>query len=189
MKRCRLDSVRFRACTRCLITIYMKINVHHPIFYSYRRMSEHIAARGKINLATFKGLPSSPQGKTITEEFLSAAEDVIEMMSNFGAWMRPVTNDMKNNVNQIQNYYSQDMENRKYIEEMVYTDLERKILLQLLWLCRSLEFCIKFLIFVASEKDIVCEKSNDVRPCIKRAYNEVLKPYHGFFLQKTFSVS
>lgn len=166
----------------------MKSNLRHPTFY-YSRMTERISSEGKINLATFKGLPTSPHDKTITEEFLDAAEEVIEIMSNFGAWMRPVTNDMKNNVNKIQNFYVQDKENRKYVEELVYTDLERTILLQILWLCRSLEFALKFLTYVASEKDIVCEKSNDVRPCIKRAYTEVLKPYHGFFLQKTFGVS
>lgn len=147
------------------------------------------ALKGKIDLATFKGLPTSPNDKTLTEEFLLAAEDVIEMMNTFGVWMKPMTDDMRNNSTQIKSFYEQDVENRKYLEEMVFTDTNRSILLQLLWLCRSLELCIKFLMNVASEKDIRCGKSNDVQKCIRRAYDEVLKPYHGFFLQRTFIVS
>lgn len=166
----------------------MRIKVQR-LTSNYHRMTEKLAVKGKIDLTTFRGLPTSPMDKTITEEFLIAAEDVIEMMRVFGIWTKPITDDMKNNVNQVKNFFVQDKEERKYLEEMLLTEVAHIIRVHLLWLCRALEFCIRFLLYVAEENDIRSEQSNDIRPCIKRAYSDVLKPYHGFLLQRTFIVS
>lgn len=147
---------------------------------------------GALNLATFKGLPKSPKNKMLTEEFLDAARyaiDTIEILFEIKVFTT-VTNEMKNNADKIQTFCAQDMENRKYVESLVLCNqLDQEVKVHLLWLSRALEFCIKFLIYVADDKDIVNETSQNLSPHIIRAYSEVLEPFHKSSVREIFRVS
>lgn len=148
-----------------------------------------MTSKARVNISTFKGLPISPKDKTITEEFIIASNDVISMMQEFGSFLKPVVVDMKKNLSRLETFYKEDKERRKFLEDLLLSDSEKVIHLSLIWLLRSLDLVLRFMMYVSRDNDIVNEKSNNLRPFIVQAYNEVLKPYHGYILQQTFSVS
>lgn len=95
---------------------------------------------------------------------------------------------MRGNVEALHAHYHKDKESRKYIEDMILSDAQRETHLWLLWLKRALELIERFFWHVLNDDDVIRGKSDDLRPMISQAYNEVLKPFHGFLLQNTFKV-
>lgn len=95
---------------------------------------------------------------------------------------------MRGNTSRLLTYYHKDEKNRKFIEDLILNDKDRITHSWLLWLKRALEMMERFFWFLLSDADITAEKSDSIRPMISKAYDEVLRPYHGFFLQNASKV-
>lgn len=148
-------------------------------------------AHPRLSLANLNGFPDEfhPNGKISTISFIESSNEVIGIIESFGRLFTPVTMDMKGNVDRLLAHYQEDEENRKFIEDMILGDKHQITHSWLLWLKRALEMIERFFWFLLNNDDVITEKSDNIQPLISQAYNEVLKPYHGFFLQNGFKVS
>ncbi|CRL07464.1 CLUMA_CG020432, isoform A [Clunio marinus] len=144
----------------------------------------------RLSLVKLKGFPSEfhPSGKIATVAFIESSNEVIELLEKFGKLFSPVVMDMRGNVESLLEYYKKDITNREFLEDMILTDAEKLSHPWLLWLKRALELIERFFWYVINNDDIIKEKSDSLKPMINQAYNEVLKPYHGWFLQNTFKL-
>lgn len=142
----------------------------------------------RLALSKLRGFPADSSGKIETIAFIEASNEVIGIIESFGKLFSPVVNDMKGNVNNLLDHYQKDAESRKYIFDMILSDEQMATHPWLLWLGRALELIERFFWHVLSSDVIIKEQSDDLRPMISKAYDEVLKPYHGFLLQNTFKV-
>lgn len=145
----------------------------------------------KLTLLELNGFAQEfePNGKISTVSFVNSSYEVISIIESLGHLFYPVVLDMKGNVDHLQSHYKEDEERRKYIEDMVLNDEQRKTHSRLLWLNRALEMIDIFFYLLLNDEEVLMEKSENIRPLINQAYNEALKPYHGFFLQNAFKVS
>lgn len=145
----------------------------------------------RLSLSNINGFPDEFQanGKISTILFIEASLEVIGIIESFGKLFTPVVMDMKGNVNRLHAHYQEDQEHRKFIEDMVLSDNDKITHSWLLWLKRALEMIERFFWYLLNDDDVIKEKSDNIQPLISRAYSEVLKPYHGFFLQNGFKVS
>lgn len=145
-------------------------------------------AAPRLTLSKLKGFPAEINGKIETVAFIEAANEIIGIIESFGKLFTPVVMDMRGNVDNLLAHYQKDAENRKYIFDMILNDQPKSTHPWLLWLGRALELIERFFWYIINSDAIIKEKSDDLRPMITQAYNEVLKPFHGFFLQNTFKV-
>lgn len=148
-------------------------------------------AAPRLSFAKINGFPEnfSGDGKIETVKFIEASTEVVGIIESFGTLFSPVVNDMKGNVDQLKAHYEKDTMNRKFIEDMILFDVEGVTHPWLLWLKRALELIERFFFYVLQSEDVVKGKTDNLRPMINRAYDETLKPFHGFLLQNTFKVS
>lgn len=146
-------------------------------------------AAPRLSFAKINGFPEnfSDDGKIETVKFIEASTEVVGIIESFGTLFTPIVADMKGNVDQLTTHYVKDTASRKFIEDMILSDEQPRI--WLLWLKRALELIERFFFYVLQSEDVVKGKSDNLRPMISQAYDEVLKPYHGFLLQNTFKVS
>lgn len=149
----------------------------------------------RLNLAKLDGFPEiEDDGKIKTEAFIKASNEIIELIENFGRLFYPVVADMRGNADRLMAHYEKDKNKRKYIDEMILDDASSDeanklaTISWLLWLKRALEFIERFFGYVLDDEELISEKSDDLVPAINKSYKEVLKPYHGYLLQKTFGV-
>ncbi|KAG5672107.1 hypothetical protein PVAND_002262 [Polypedilum vanderplanki] len=142
---------------------------------------------------SFKGLKGFPEeidssGKTLTLPFLEASNEVIEIIESFGKLFKPIVMDMRGNTRQLLELYNKDTKNWMYLEDMVLFAPELGCRSWMLWLKRALELIERFFTYILNDEEILAQKSDSLQPHLLKSYDEVLKPYHGFFIQKTFSM-
>jgi Glycolipid transfer protein (GLTP) len=147
-------------------------------------------AAPRLSFAKIHGFPDEfSEGKIETAKFIDASTEVVGILESFGTLFTPVVSDMKGNVDQLKAHYEKDVATRKFIEDMILTDELKITHPWLLWLKRALELIERFFFHVLESEEVVKGKSDNLTPMIRKAYDEVLKPYHGFLLQNTFKVS
>lgn len=144
----------------------------------------------RLRLALLSGFPSElhESGKILTSSFIDASREVVSIIESFGKLFSPVVSDMKGNVDRLDAHYQKDVISRKFIEDMVLSEDGEITHSWLLWLKRALEMIERFFWYMLESEDILREKSDNVNPQIRQAYDEVLKPFHGFFLQNAFKL-
>lgn len=145
----------------------------------------------KLIVSQLTGFPENfhPSGKISTVSFIEASNEVIAIIESFGRLFSPIASDMRGNASRLLAYYEEDEKSREFIEDMVLADESRITHSWLLWLKRALEMMERFFWLLLNNEEIIKEKSDNIKPCITRAYEDVLKPYHGFFLQNASRVS
>lgn len=145
----------------------------------------------RLSFAKINGFPEnfSDDGKIETAKFIDASTEVVGIIESFGSLFSPISCDMKGNVDQLKAHYEKDVENRKFLEVMILSDASGATHSWLLWLKRALHLIERFFYYVLQCDDVVKGKNDNLRPMIIRAYDETLKPFHGFLLQNTFKVS
>lgn len=145
----------------------------------------------KLTVSQLNGFPENfhPSGKIATVAFIEASNEVIAIIESFGRLFSPIVSDMRGNASRLLAHYKEDEKSREFIEDMVLADESRCTHSWLLWLKRALEMMERFFWLLLNNEEIVKEKTDNIRPCITRAYDDVLKPYHGFFLQNASKVS
>lgn len=145
----------------------------------------------RLNLSTISGFPGNLEsnGKISSISYFEASSEVIGIIENFGKLFRPVVQDMRGNLDRLLAYYHEDKKHRKYLEDMVLNDHFKVTHSWLLWLNRALSMIEKFFYLLLNDEDTLKENSDNITHLINKAYDEVLKPYHGFLLQNAFKVS
>jgi hypothetical protein len=144
----------------------------------------------RLNFAQIHGFPDEfNEGKIETESFIDASAEVIGILESFGTLFTPVVSDMRGNVQQLKSHYEKDKDERKFVEDMILSDKSMATHPWLLWLKRALELIERFFFYVLQSEEVVKGKEDNLSPMIRKAYDEVLRPYHGFLLQNTFKVS
>lgn len=145
----------------------------------------------RLSLSKLNGFPNElhASGKILTTSFIEASYEVIAIIESFGKLFHPVVTDMRGNVDRLHEHYKRDEESRQFIEDMILSDEHQVTHQWLLWLKRALEMMDRFFWLILNSEEVVSEKTDNVKPFISQAYNEVLKPYHGFLLQNGFKVS
>lgn len=130
----------------------------------------------RLQLAELKGFPElDASGKTVTMEFINAANEVIGIIENFGKLFMPIVHDMRGNTNQLLTLYQKDTDKRMYLEDMILTDQQGISNIWLLWLKRALQMVERFFWHILNDNDLVAQKSDSLKPMIVKAYAEVLK--------------
>lgn len=144
----------------------------------------------RLVLSNLNGFPQEfhETGKILTIAFIEASNEVITIIEMFGTLFSPVVKDMRGNVNQLLAHYQKDESSRQFIEDMVLSDENRVTHTWLLWLKRALELVERFFWHILSDTEVITEKKDNLNSHLGKAYDEVLKPYHGFFLRNTFRV-
>jgi len=147
-------------------------------------------AHPRLTLVSLNGFPEElhPSGKILTISFIEASSEVIGIIGSFGKLFTPVVMDMQGNVDRLKAHYQQDEKTRMFIEDMILSDKDQATHSWLLWLKRALEMIERFFWFVLNDDNVITQKTDNMQPLINQAYNEVLKPYHGFFLQNGFKL-
>lgn len=137
-----------------------------------------------------KGFPQEfhISGKILTVEFLEASNEVIAALEKCGVLFIPLVLDMRRNANQLLAHYQKDETSRQFIEDMILSDEHRTTHTWLLWLKRALELIERFFWHVLNDTDVMTEINDDLRSHIGKAYDEVLKPFHGFLTRRSFEV-
>jgi hypothetical protein len=152
--------------------------------------AQTVMATPRLNFAQIHGFPEEfSEGKIETAKFIDASTEVIGILESFGTLFTPVVSDMRGNVNQLRGHYEKDVEQRKFVEDMILADKTMATHPWLLWLKRALELIERFFFYVLQSEEVVKGKEENLSPMIRKAYDEVLRPYHGFLLQNTFKVS
>lgn len=145
----------------------------------------------RLTISQLNGFPENfdPSGKIVTVVFIEASNEVISIIESFGRLFTPIVSDMRGNASRLLAHYKEDERSREFIEDMVLADEARITHSWLLWLKRALEMMERFFWLLLNNEEILKEKTENIKPCITRAYDDVLKPYHGFFLQNASKVS
>lgn len=129
----------------------------------------------RLKLAHLKGFPELNEDKIVTEHFIEAANEIIQVIEQFGTMFYPIVKDMRNNSTQLMTFYLKDVERRKYIEDMILYDESRSTQTWLLWLKRALEMIERFFWHILNDHEIINQKSDNLQPMIMMAYVEVLE--------------
>ncbi|GLV32490.1 uncharacterized protein CBL_00800 [Carabus blaptoides fortunei] len=133
---------------------------------------------------------SLEDSKIDTVIFVNAAKEIVGLIEQFGKLFAPVKYDMNNNIAKIYSVYTKDKEKCKYLHDMILYEKQNNSdtgTVALQWLRRALHFVLKlFELIVESHKDE--KKSNSLDKLFSAAYDETLRPYHGWMLQQLFYI-
>uniref|UniRef100_A0A182Q7U5 Glycolipid transfer protein domain-containing protein n=1 Tax=Anopheles farauti TaxID=69004 RepID=A0A182Q7U5_9DIPT len=141
-------------------------------------------------LKPFPVIDENNNFKIETEHFLDSANQIIDAIACFGKLFSPIVRDMRQNVQKITNKYNKNETLFKYLEDLILKDKDGNdnpfdtVTDGLLWLKRAFEMIEQF--FRNVLEDETC--SEQVKPHLKKAYEECLLPYHGFVAQKAFQL-
>ena len=140
-------------------------------------------------------MPAVPEdGKIEAGPFLEAAKQIVPFFDSIGTAFIPVKNDIDGNVKKLQKKYESNPEKYKTFHAMLDEEIMMKqtksgssASISLLWLKRALQFmCEFFRLIIQDHKDGV--NSENMGHHCRQAYEKHLKQYHGWIVQKIFSV-
>ncbi|XP_015908553.2 glycolipid transfer protein [Parasteatoda tepidariorum] len=122
--------------------------------------------------------------------FLEASKGIVQFVEILGTVFTPVKQDINGNIEKLYKIHQSDKTKFETINDVIAYELEEtnKVGIDaLLWLKRALEY-VQILItcLIDDTKDGSC--AEDLTPFFNKAYEEKLKPYHGWFVQKLFGL-
>ncbi|XP_053659445.1 uncharacterized protein LOC128708491 [Anopheles marshallii] len=141
-------------------------------------------------LKPFPVIDENNNFKIETEHFLESSNQIIDALACFGKLFSPIVRDMRQNVQKITDKYKQNETLFKYLEDLILKDKDGNdvpfdtVTDGLMWLKRAFEMIEQF--FRSMLQDETC--SEQVKPYLKKAYEEYLLPFHGFLAQKAFQL-
>uniref|UniRef100_A0A1A9W8M0 Glycolipid transfer protein domain-containing protein n=1 Tax=Glossina brevipalpis TaxID=37001 RepID=A0A1A9W8M0_9MUSC len=140
----------------------------------------------RVVFSKLKGFPPGIEDKLQTEEFLMAANEIVEVIRAFGTLFTPVVSDMSGNINKIRKSYEKNCVKGKYLEDLIalHGKEDNFVADALLWLKRGLQLICIF--FENIYNDL--EQSQAIKKHLQDAYERTLKPYHGFIVQTTVKI-
>ncbi|XP_040157236.1 glycolipid transfer protein 1 [Anopheles arabiensis] len=141
-------------------------------------------------LKPFPVIDENNNFKIETAHFLESSNQIIDAIACFGKLFSPIVKDMRQNVQKITDKYKQNESLFKYLEDLILKDKDGNdnpfdtVTDGLLWLKRAFEMMEQFFRNLLEDKT----RSEQVKPHLKKAYEECLLPYHGFLAQKAFQL-
>lgn len=126
--------------------------------------------------------------------FLASARALLPFFDMLGSTFTPVKKDINGNITSLQKKYDTNPEKysssfRVMLEEEKAENSKKKgpTSISLLWLKRALEYIYAFIANLVEDHNSGAKTENMV-PLCKKAYEDTLKRYHGWIVQKVFSV-
>ncbi|GIX78755.1 glycolipid transfer protein [Caerostris darwini] len=121
--------------------------------------------------------------------FIEACKGIVKFVELLGSIFTPVRHDIQGNIEKLSKIHLSDETKFSTINAIIKFEVENSEsqigIDALLWLKRALEFVHVFLTcFVDDSKQETC--SENLSPFFHKAYEEKLKPYHGWIVQKLF---
>ncbi|XP_035232386.1 glycolipid transfer protein-like [Stegodyphus dumicola] len=109
-----------------------------------------------------------------------------------GSVFIPVKSDINGNIEKLYKIYHSNEEKFLALSDIISYEMNNTDLKvgkdALLWLKRALEYVHVFLTCLVNDSKEE-QYSDNLVPFFNKAYEEKLKPYHGWFVQKIFGVS
>ncbi|GAB1608140.1 glycolipid transfer protein-like isoform X1 [Argonauta hians] len=131
------------------------------------------------------------QGHIDVQLLLQASRHIVTFLESFGTTFSPIRSDITGNIEKLQTKYNTDPDKFSHLEAMFQDEQENKTTdyagISALWLMRALDFIHIFLSGYV-EEHMAGEKSQSLHPLIKSSYEKSLSPYHGWIVQKLFSI-
>ncbi|XP_071446157.1 glycolipid transfer protein isoform X2 [Hetaerina americana] len=128
-------------------------------------------------------------GKIETKPFLEAAEGVVALVEFYGPVFFCVRDDMMGNI-QLKKVYDEDPSKYFYLDDMILSEKAQGGRIasdSLLWLRRGLELFRVFYTYLIEETR-AGTVTDDVRPLLRKAYQETLAAYHGWVTKQLFKL-
>ncbi|GBN37613.1 Glycolipid transfer protein [Araneus ventricosus] len=121
--------------------------------------------------------------------FIEACKGIVKFVELLGSIFTPVRLDIQGNIDKLSKIHFSDEAGFPTVNSIVEFEVKRAGdqtgIDALLWLKRALEFVHVFLVcFVNDSKQE--QHDEDISPFFHKAYEEKLKPYHGWIVQKLF---
>ncbi|XP_035773888.1 uncharacterized protein LOC118456882 [Anopheles albimanus] len=147
----------------------------------------------KIQFRQLKSFPAIDENnnfKISTANFLESSHQIVDAIGCFGKLFSPIVKDMRQNVKKLEDKFKTNETLFAHIEDLILKDAEGKdnpydtVTDGLLWLKRAFEMMELF--FRKVLEDETC--SEQLKPHLRKAYEECLLPYHGFLAQKGFQI-
>ncbi|XP_053673101.1 uncharacterized protein LOC128723390 [Anopheles nili] len=141
-------------------------------------------------LKPFPAIDENNNYKIDTQHFLESSNQIIDAIACFGKLFSPIVRDMRQNVQKITNKYKQNEALFSCLEDLILKDKDGNdipfdtVTDGLLWLKRGFEMIEMF--FRSILEDAAC--SEQIKPHLKKAYEQCLLPFHGFLAQKAFQL-
>ncbi|XP_053667512.1 uncharacterized protein LOC128717864 [Anopheles marshallii] len=142
------------------------------------------------HLKPFPVIDANSNYKIATGHFLESSNQIIDAIACFGKLFSPIVNDMRQNVQSIANKYQQNETLFMYLEDLILKDKDggtipfNGVTNNLLWLKRAFEMMEQF--FTNMLEDETC--SEQVKPHLRKAYEQCLMPYHRVLGQTVFQL-
>ncbi|XP_052901728.1 uncharacterized protein LOC128309391 [Anopheles moucheti] len=142
------------------------------------------------HLKPFPVIDANSNFKIATEHFIESSNQIIDAIACFGKLFSPIVNDMRQNLQSIANKYRQNKALFMYLEDLILKDKDGGTLPfdgvtnSLLWLKRAFEMMEQF--FTNMLEDETC--SEQVKPHLRKAYEQCLMPYHRVLGQTVFQL-
>ncbi|KAG8195186.1 hypothetical protein JTE90_027930 [Oedothorax gibbosus] len=139
-----------------------------------------------------KQFPEVTDGKIEVVPFLEASKEIVKFVEILGTVFSPVKNDISGNIEKLSKIHHSDEAKFSTLNGIVEHELplERQHQIgidALLWLKRALEYVNVFLsCFAEDGKQPPC--SENMSAFFHKAYEEKLKPFHGWIVQKVFGL-
>ncbi|XP_037938836.1 pleckstrin homology domain-containing family A member 8 isoform X2 [Teleopsis dalmanni] len=132
----------------------------------------------RIQFKKLKGFPKVDEEKVQTVAFLEAATEIVSVLETFGKLFSPVISDMNGNILDEIKY--------EYLEDMITlnVNVDNFAANALLWLKRGLQLICKFFENIFHDK----QNTESLKHHLQNAYENTLKPYHGFLVQSTVKI-
>jgi len=129
-------------------------------------------------------------GKIVTSSFLDACSEIVPFFDVLGSTaFSPVKKDINGNIAKLRTKYNTNPEKFHTLQDIVNSEIEEKTTKAknsatdaLLWLKRALCFIHVFLQDVLTGEQDLCK-------CATKAYEQSLKKFHGWMVQKIFSLA
>ncbi|XP_052867684.1 glycolipid transfer protein B [Anopheles cruzii] len=147
----------------------------------------------KIQFRQLKAFPVIDENnnfKIDTAHFLQSSHQIVDAIGCFGKLFSPIVKDMRQNVMKLEEKYKRNETLFANLEDLILKDDEGNdnsydtVTDGLLWLKRALEMIELFFRKVLEDET----RSEQLKPHLRKAYDECLLPYHGFLAQKGFQI-
>ncbi|XP_076633627.1 glycolipid transfer protein [Colletes latitarsis] len=135
--------------------------------------------------------PEIIEGKINTEEFLTAARDIVRLVDKLGKVFSPVKYDIQFNINKLSTRYETNRQINATLQDMILiekdTDPKLIALDALMWLTRGLHMILLFFEKIVEDSK-TSTPTEDLVAFLKRSYEEALESYHGWMAKQLFDL-
>ncbi|CAI7598847.1 hypothetical protein N7533_000813 [Penicillium manginii] len=133
---------------------------------------------------SFENVTVDANGNINTEEFIRAAKSLVTLFERIGGLaLNSVKDDMTNNIAKVEKRFNEAPAESQTLQDLVKNDKSKKAAQGLFWLKLALD-----LTATAIRRNLD-DPAEELNTSFTSAYNDVLKPHHGFLAKKAFGLA